>query len=94
MRNRFRSLLMFSARLVVGYPAAWLLAVSSSPLLADVLDTAICRCQSLFHRLVRVPVRQGAAHLAPRDDTELILFGLAVTVLAFVLALWLLPVQL
>jgi hypothetical protein len=94
MRNRFRSLLLFSARLVVGYPAAWLLAVSSSPLLADVLDTAICRCQSLFHRLVRVPVRQGAAHLAPRDDTELILFGLAVTVLAFVLALWLLPVQL
>ena len=95
MRNRFRSLLLFSARLVVGYPAAWLLlAVSSTPLLADVLDTAICRCQSLFHRLVRVPVRQGAAHLAPRDDTELILFGLAVTVLAFVLALWLLPVQL
>ena len=88
MRNRFRSLLQFSARFVVGYPASWLLAMSSSQLLAD---TARRGCQSLFHWLVRVPVRQGAAYLVPRDDAELTLMGVAVTVSAFVLALWLLP---
>jgi hypothetical protein len=34
MSNRCRSLLLLSASLVVGYPAAWLLAMSSTPLSA------------------------------------------------------------
>jgi hypothetical protein len=42
--------------------------------------------------LVRVPVGHAAAHLAPRNDAELTLMGLMVAVLAFTLALWLLPV--
>jgi hypothetical protein len=91
MRNRFRSLLQFSARLLVGYPAAWLLAMSSGHLLSDMLGTVRCR-QSLFYSLLRVPIRQGAAHLAPRDGAELTLIGLAVTVSTFILTLWLLPV--
>jgi hypothetical protein len=65
MSNRCRSLLLLSAWLVVGYPAAWLLAMSSSPL---------------------------SAHLAPRNGVELTFYGLAVTALAFTLALWALPV--
>jgi hypothetical protein len=84
MRNRFRSLLLFSARLLVGYPAAWLRAMSSGHLLA--------RCQSLFYWLLRVPVTQGAAHLAPQNGAELTLIGLAVTVSTFILTLWLLQV--
>jgi hypothetical protein len=81
MRNRFDSLLLFSARLFVAYPAAWL---------ADLLDTARCR-QSLFDWLVRTPVRRSAAYLAPRNGAELTLMGLAVTVSAFILALCVLP---
>jgi hypothetical protein len=92
MRNRFRSLLLFSARLLVGNPAAWLLALSSGHLIPDVPATVRCRCQSLFYWLLRVPVRQGAAHLAPRDGAELTLIGLAVTVSTFILTLWLLQV--
>ena len=34
MSNRCRSLLLLSSSLVVGYPAAWLLTMSSSPLSA------------------------------------------------------------
>ena len=30
MRNRFELLLLFSARFIVGYPAAWLLAMATS----------------------------------------------------------------
>jgi hypothetical protein len=81
MDNRFRSLLLFSVRLVAGYPAAWL---------ADVLDTARCH-QSLFDWSVRAPVRRWSAYLAPRNGAELTLFGLAVTVSAFILALCILP---
>jgi hypothetical protein len=79
------SLLLFSARLAVGYPAAWL---------ADVLDTARCRHQSLFDLLVRAPARRWAAYLAPlapRNNAELTLLGLAVAVSAFILALCVLP---
>jgi hypothetical protein len=90
MRNRCRSLLLLSARLVVGYPAAWLLAMSSSPLFADVLATARCH-QSLFDWLVREPVRRWAAYFAPRNGAELTLYGLAVTASAFTLTLWALP---
>jgi len=79
MSNRFCSLLS----LFVGYPAS---------LLADALDTTRYRHQTLFDLLVRVPVRQAAAHLAPRDDFELTLIGAVVAVSAFTLALWLLPV--
>jgi hypothetical protein len=82
MDNHFRSLLLFSARLVVAYPATWL---------ADVLDTARCRQQSPFDWLARAPVRRWVACLAPRNGAELTLFGLAVTVSAFILALSVLP---
>jgi hypothetical protein len=61
-------------------------------LLANALDTARYRHQTLFDLLVRVPVRQAAAHLAPRNDAELTLMGLIVAVLAFTLAQWLLAV--
>jgi hypothetical protein len=83
MGSRFCSLLLSLARLFVGYPAS---------LLADALDTVRFRHHTLFDLLVRVPVRQAAAHLAPRNDAELTLMGLMVAVLAFTLALWLLPV--
>jgi hypothetical protein len=83
MGNLFCSLLLSLARLFVGYPAR---------LLADALDAARCRHQTLFDLLVRVPVREAAAHLAPRNDAELTLTGLTVAVSAFTLALWLLPV--
>jgi len=83
MGSRFCSLLLSLARLFVGYPAS---------LLADALDTVRCRHQTLFDLLVCVPVRHAAAHLAPRNDAELTLMGLMVAVLAFTLALWLLPV--
>jgi hypothetical protein len=83
MGNRFCSLLLSLAWLFVGYPAS---------LPADALDTARYRHQTLFDWLVRVPVRQAAAHLAPRNDVELTLMGLMVAVSAFTLALWLLPV--
>ena len=82
MGSRFCSLLLSLARLFVGYPAS---------LLADALDTVRFRHHTLFDLLVRVPVRQAAAHLAPRNDAELTLMGLMVAVLAFTLALWLLP---
>ena len=78
MGNRFCSLLLSLAWLVVGYPAS---------LLADALDMARYRHQTLFDLL-----RQAAAHLAPRSDVELTLMGLMVAVSAFTLALWLLPV--
>src|SRR2546428_47665 len=58
MGSRFCSLLLSLARLFVGYPAS---------LLADALDTVRFRHHTLFDLLVRVPVRQAAAHLAPRD---------------------------
>jgi hypothetical protein len=64
MGNRFCSLLLSLAWLFVGYPAS---------LLADALDTARYRRQTLFDLLDRVPVRQAAAHLAPRNDVELTL---------------------
>jgi len=64
MNNRCRSLLLHSASVVVAYPAAWLLAMSSTPL---------------------------SAYLAPRNGVELTFYGLAVTALAFTLALWTLP---
>jgi hypothetical protein len=83
MGNRFCSLLLFLAWPFVGYPAS---------LLADALDTARYRYQTLFDLLDRVPVRQAAAHLAPRNNAELTLMGLMVAVSAFTLALWLLPV--
>jgi hypothetical protein len=83
MGNRFSSLLLSLAQLFVGYPAS---------LLAEALDTARCRHLTLFDLLVRVPVRQAAAHLAPRNDTELTLMGLMVAVSAFTLGVWLLPV--
>jgi hypothetical protein len=92
MRNRFRSILLFSARLVVGYPAAWLLALGSGHLLPDVPGTVRCRCQSLFDWLLCVPVRHAAAHLAPRNDAELTLICLTVTASTFILTLWLLTV--
>ena len=72
MRNRFELLLLFSARLVVGYPAAWLLAMAS----------------------VNSGARNWKADLAALNDlprAELIVIGFAVTVSAFALALWLLP---
>jgi hypothetical protein len=78
MGNRFCSLLLSLAWLVVGYPAS---------LLADALDMARYRHQTLFDLL-----RQAAAHLAPRSDVELTLMGLMVAVSAFTLSLWLLPV--
>jgi hypothetical protein len=58
MGNRFCSLLLSLAWLFVGYPAS---------LLADALDTARYRRQTLFDLLDRVPVRQAAAHLAPQQ---------------------------
>jgi hypothetical protein len=82
MGNRFCSLLLSLAWLFVGYPAS---------LLADALDMARSRHQTLFDLLDRVPVRQAAAHLAPRNNAELTLMGLVVAVSAFTLALWLLP---
>ena len=78
MGNRFCSLLLFLAWPFVGYPAS---------LLADALDTARYRHQTLFDLL-----RQATAHLAPRGGAELTLMGLVVAVSAFTLALWLLPV--
>jgi hypothetical protein len=81
MGNCFRSLLLFSVRLVVAYPAAWL---------ADMLDTARCH-QSLSNWLVHAPFGRWAAYLAPRNGAELTLMGLAVTVSAFILALCVLP---
>jgi len=57
--------------------------------IADALDTARYRHQTLFDLLDRVP---AAAHLAPRNNAELTLMGLTVAVSAFTLALWLLPV--
>ena len=83
MGNRFWSLLVSLTWLFVGYPAS---------LLADALDTARYRHQTLFDLLDRVPVRQAAAHLAPRNNAELTLMGLMVAVSAFTLALWFLPV--
>jgi len=83
MGNRFCSLLLSLAWLFVGYPAS---------LLADALDTARYRRQTLFDLLDRVPVRQAAARLTPRNNAELTLMGLMVAVSAFTLALWLLPV--
>ena len=82
MGNGFCSLLLSLAWLFVGYPAS---------LLADALDTTRYRRQTLFDLLDRVPVRQAAAHLAPRNNAELTLMGLVVAVSAFTLALWLLP---
>ena len=78
MGNRFCSLLLSLAWLFVGYPAN---------LLADALDTARYRHQTLFDLL-----RQAAAHLAPRGGAELTLMGLMVALSAFILSLWLLPV--
>jgi hypothetical protein len=78
MGNRFCSLLLSLAWLFVGYSAS---------VLADALDTARYRHQTLFDLL-----RQAAAHLAPRNDVELTLMGLMVAVSAFTLALWLPPV--
>ena len=83
MGNRFCSLLLSLAWLLVGYPAS---------LLADALDTARYRRQTLFDLLDRVPVRQAAARLTPRNNAELTLMGLMLAVSAFTLALWLLPV--
>ena len=83
MGNRFCSLLLSLAWLFVGYPAS---------LLADALDTTRYRRQTLFDLLDRVPVRQAAARLTPRNNAELTLMGLMVAVSAFTLALWLLPV--
>jgi hypothetical protein len=83
MGNRFCARLLSLVWLFVGYSAS---------LLANALDTARYRHQTLFDLLVRVPVRQGAAHLAPRNDAELTLMGLIVAVLAFTLAQWLLAV--
>jgi hypothetical protein len=83
MGNRFCARLLSLVWLFVGYSAS---------LLANALDTARYRHQTLFDLLVRVPVRQAAAHLAPRNDAELTLMGLIVAVLAFTLAQWLLAV--
>jgi hypothetical protein len=83
MGNRFCSLLLSLPGLFVGYPAS---------LLANALDAARSRHQTLFDLLDRAPVRQAAAHLAPRNNAELTLMGLVVAVSAFTLALWLLPV--
>jgi hypothetical protein len=71
MGNRFCSLLLSLAPLFVGYPAS---------LLADALDTARDRHQTLFDLLDRVSVRRAAAHLAPRNNSELTLMGLLVAV--------------
>jgi len=76
MRNRFE-LLLFSARVVVGYPAAWLLAMASS-----------------LAPLVHSGASNWKADLAALNDlphAELIVIGFAVTVSAFALAMWLLP---
>jgi hypothetical protein len=83
MGNRFSSVLLSLASLFVGYPAS---------LLAEALDTARDRYQTLFDLVDRVPVRRAAAHLAPRNNAELTLMDLLVAVSAFTLALWLLPV--
>ena len=76
------------------YCCLWLgfLLVTPASLLADALDTARYRRQTLFDLLDRVPVRQAAARLTPRNNAELTLMGLMVAVSAFTLALWLLPV--
>jgi hypothetical protein len=71
----------------MGYPAA-LLAMSSGRLFPNFRR----RRQSLFHRLVRVPVREGATRLAARDGAELTLIGFGVTLSTLILTLWLLPV--
>ena len=83
MGNRFCSLLLSRAWLFVGYPASFL---------ADAMDTARYRHQTLFDLLDRVLVKQAAAHLAPRNNAELTLMGLMVALSAFTLSLWLLPV--
>ena len=83
MGNRVCSRLLSLAWLFIGYPAS---------LIADALDTARYRHQTLFDLLVRLPVRQAVAHLAPRTDVELTIMRLMVAALAFTLALWLLPV--
>jgi hypothetical protein len=91
MHNQFRSFLLLLARLVVGYPATWLLAMSSGQLLAEFRGTPRHHCQSLLCWLVHNPNRQRAAYVALRNS-ELTLLGLAVTVTAFILTLWLLPI--
>ena len=75
MRNRFELLLLFSARLIVGYPAAWLLAMASS--LGLLVHAGTRNWKGELHDLV--------------PHAELIMIGFAVTVSAFALALLLLP---
>ena len=78
MRNRFELLLLFSARLIVGYPAAWLLAMASS-------------LGPLVHAGTRNWKGDLAALDDLVPHAELIMIGFAVTVSAFALALLLLP---
>jgi hypothetical protein len=77
MRNRFELLLLFSARVVVGYPAAWLLAMASS--LAPLVHSGARNWKADLAALNDLP------------HAELIVIGFAVMVSAFALALWLLP---
>jgi hypothetical protein len=78
MRNRFELLLLFSARFIVGYPAAWLLAMATSLGLLVHAGTRNWKGDlAALHDLV--------------PHAELIMIGFAVTVSAFALALLLLP---
>jgi hypothetical protein len=89
MRERLRLLMLKLARLFVGYPATWLLAVGSSQRLPQLSGTARYHYQQLLWWLIHIPIRQGAAYLSLRDS-ELTVLAFAVMVSAFILTLWLL----